>query len=317
MTETTRSVATPGGALPVLAIDAGQTAIRARLTSDSGAREQDFPALRTDLPLFPQVAHAVATVLADEQASVEVSVGISGLTSENSRPADLLELLPASAERVYLAHDSITGFLGSIGLEQGTVTAVGTGVVTLAAGADSVARVDGWGNLIGDAGSAYWIGRAGLEAGMRAYDGRAPHTSLLGLLTENFSHPEEAYIELQSASDRVTRIAGFSKTVIALAETDAIALEIVTTAGRELALSAVTAAKRVGLLADAAPRFSWTGSVMLSNLLRASFSERVRELAPHADLQPPLGHPIDGVLLLGSVPDTSPLQQNIFSASRA
>ncbi|WP_341476215.1 BadF/BadG/BcrA/BcrD ATPase family protein, partial [Cryobacterium zongtaii] len=54
----------------------------------------------------------------------------------------------------------------------------GTGVVTLAVGVHDVARIDGWGNLIGNAGSGYWIGRAALEAVMREYDGRGPVTVL-------------------------------------------------------------------------------------------------------------------------------------------
>lgn len=32
-------------------------------------------------------------------------------------------------------------------------------------------RADGWGHLLGDCGSGAWIGRAGLEAAPRAYDG--------------------------------------------------------------------------------------------------------------------------------------------------
>lgn len=305
-----------GDSRTVLAIDAGQTRIRARLRVEGEARDIHFPALRTDLPLFPQIAEVVAQSLEGGHESVTVSVGMSGLTKENSSAGALLELLPRQVDCVNVAHDSITGFLGSIGLHEGTVTAVGTGVVTLAAGATRVARVDGWGNLIGDAGSAYWIGRAGLEGGMRAYDGRAAETSLLSLLTENFSDPEEAYIELQSAADRVTRIAGFAKTVIDLAETDAAARDIVTLAGHELALSATTAARRVGLLSDPTPRFSWTGSVMLSDILKSSFTSRLCELVPHAEIVEPIGNPIDGVVLLEVVKNNSPLGPSVFRATR-
>ncbi len=47
-----------------------------------------------------------------------------------------------------------------------------------ASAATRVARVDGWGNIMGDAGSGYWIGREALDAVMRAYDGRGPQTAL-------------------------------------------------------------------------------------------------------------------------------------------
>jgi hypothetical protein len=255
---------------------------------------------------------------------------MTGLTAANSKPAELLSLLPAQVERVFLAHDSVTGFLGSIGLGEGVMTAVGTGVVTLGVGVSSIARVDGWGNLIGDAGSAYWIGRAGLEAGMRAYDGRLESPAMLSLVTDNFSHPEEAYIDLQTSSDRVARIASFARAVSDLAEHDEVAADIMRSAGRELAISAVAAARRVGLLDSVAdgrgdadksadgtgPRFSWTGNVMKSDLLRQTFMVQVSAAVPRAVLAPPVAEPVDGVALLEQVPHDSPLQTAIHEAQR-
>jgi N-acetylglucosamine kinase-like BadF-type ATPase len=217
---------------------------------------------------------------------------------------------------VFLAHDSITGFLGSMGVEQGTVTAVGTGVVTLAVGETEWARVDGWGNLIGDSGSAYWIGRAGLEAAMRAYDGRIPPTQLSALVTDNFTNPEEAYIELQTSDDRVSKIAALAKDIIALADSDSAARDIVESAGRELAHSAVTAARRTGLLETPAPRFSWAGNVMKAPALRNAFVQAITDAVPGADILEPFGEPIDGVALLPSVPDTSPIASVIHRAHR-
>jgi N-acetylglucosamine kinase-like BadF-type ATPase len=247
-------------------------------------------------------------------------VGMTGLTVAHSKPKELLALLPESVTRVFLAHDSVTGFLGSIGVGAGVMTAVGTGVVTLGVGVSEIARVDGWGNVIGDAGSAFWIGRAGLEAGMRAYDGRIESPALLSLVTDNFSHPEEAYIDLQTSTDRVARIAGFARDVINLAEQDAAAADIVRSAGLELAMSAVTAARRVGLIdADSdvdAPRFSWAGNVMKSDLLRETFIAEILRQVPRPAVSPPIGEPIDGVALLPEVPSSSPLTAVIHTASR-
>lgn len=306
--------------LYTLALDAGQTGIRTLLLSDTERREGTYPGLRTNAELFPQLATVIADALTGVGGSVTLSIGMTGLTAANSRPAELLAQLPAQVERVLLAHDSVTGFLGSIGVGEGVMTAVGTGVVTLGVGATSIARVDGWGNLIGDAGSAYWIGRAGLEAGMRAYDGRLESTALLTLLTDNFSHPEEAYIELQTSADRVARIAAFARDVIELAAVDAHAADIVRSAGRELAISAVAGARRVGLLeADAnspAPRFSWTGNVMKADLLRETFIAEVLRAVPGAILAAPVGEPVDGVALLERVPEESPLRPVIHTATR-
>ena len=307
-----------------LALDAGQTGIRTLLISVGSQVPGSYPGLRTDTDLFPQLASVIVDALAQHDGPVTLSIGMTGLTAANSKPAELLALLPAQVDRVFLAHDSVTGFLGSIGLGKGVMTAVGTGVVTLGVGTSGIARVDGWGNLIGDAGSAYWIGRAGLEAGMRAYDGRLESPALLSLVTDNFSHPEEAYIDLQTSSDRVARIAAFAREVSDLAEHDDVAAEIMRSAGRELAVSALAAARRVGLLDDGGgtdmdergPRFSWTGNVMKSDLLRETFISEVSAAVPTAVLAPPVAEPVDGVALLEHVPDDSPLQAAIHEAQR-
>jgi N-acetylglucosamine kinase-like BadF-type ATPase len=307
-----------------LALDAGQTGIRTLLISVGSQVPGSYPGLRTDTDLFPQLASVIVDALAQHDGPVTLSIGMTGLTAANSKPAELLSLLPAQVDRVFLAHDSVTGFLGSIGLGKGVMTAVGTGVVTLGVGTSAIARVDGWGNLIGDAGSAYWIGRAGLEAGMRAYDGRLESPALLSLVTDNFSHPEEAYIDLQTSSDRVARIAAFARAVSDLAEHDDVAAEIMRSAGRELAVSALAAARRVGLLDDGGgtdmdergPRFSWTGNVMKSDLLRETFISEVSAAVPTAVLAPPVAEPVDGVALLEHVPDDSPLQAAIHEAQR-
>ena len=299
-----------------LALDAGQTGVRTLLQRGEGREIQQFPGLKTDSALFPQLATFITTALEGVSSTVSLSIGMTGLTAAESKPEELLALLPGMVKKVSLAHDSITGFLGSMGTENGTVTAVGTGVVTLAVGATEMARIDGWGNLIGDAGSAYWIGRAGLDAGMRVYDGRIDSSSLINLLTDNFSHPEEAYIDLQTSHDRVARIASFAQQVIEHAQEDAVARAIVEEAGRELAISAVTGARRVGLLETSSPRFSWAGNMMKAQLLKDSFLSHIAEVVPHAVFAEPLAEPIDGVAVMDFLAEDSPLRRVIHTEQR-
>ena len=300
----------------ILALDAGQTGIRSILIDGDTRVEKKFDGLKTHIELFPQLITVINAALADAFDSVTVALGMTALTDSQSQPKELLDALDSKATAMLLAHDSITGFLGSMGLNHGTVTAVGTGVVTLSVGEKEMARVDGWGNLIGDAGSAYWIGRTALDAGMRAYDGRGAKTALLDLLTDNFSHPENAYIELQTHPDKVAYIASFAKQVIELANTDETAKRVVENAGAELALSALAGARRTGNFKLSQPVFTWAGSVMKSELLRNAFGLAIKASAPNAILQQPIGEPIDGVALLPSVPSDSPLSAKIFSARR-
>ncbi|MCA1845918.1 MAG: hypothetical protein LC792_22560, partial [Actinobacteria bacterium] len=49
---------------------------------------------------------------------------------------------------------------------------------------NAVACVDGWGHLLGDAGSGFWVGRKGLDAALRAHDGRPGGSAHLARLVE-------------------------------------------------------------------------------------------------------------------------------------
>ena len=66
----------------------------------------------------------------------------------------------------------------------GIVAIAGTG--SIAFGVDpegNSARSGGWGYLLGDEGSAFWLGHYAVRQGIRAADGRGPQTRMLeGLL---------------------------------------------------------------------------------------------------------------------------------------
>ncbi|HWM34937.1 MAG TPA: BadF/BadG/BcrA/BcrD ATPase family protein [Pseudolysinimonas sp.] len=276
-----------------LAIDAGQTGIRTLLIED-GVRgaEAELPGVLTSEPLLPQLA---AVIRGAGDGIDVVSIGSTGLTAGQTDPAGMREL--AGVPRVLMAHDSVTSYLGALGDERGAVVAAGTGVVTLAVGATDVARVDGWGNLLGDAGSGYWIGRAALDAVMRAHDGRGPRTALTARAQAEFPDLEQAYITLQGDPGRVRRIAAYTRHVADLAATDEVAAGICVAAGRELALSVATGLRRVG----AGPVVCGIGGVLRAEPIARTFEAALRERFPDLDLRPPRGSGIDGAALLTEV----------------
>ncbi len=301
-----------------LAIDAGQSGIRVMHTGAPTSTIRDFAGIRTDLALLPQLLSVVEQFVAQTSLAFDtVAAGVSGLTEqESSADALLAGVRHLGVTTVYLAHDSITGYLGSLGHQTGAVVAAGTGVVTLGVGPAGIARVDGWGHIVGDAGSGYWIGRAALEAGLRAHDGRGEATSLTALLNENFSTPEAAYIELQTNPDRVKYIASFAKQVTTLAESDTVAAAIIRQAGHELAVSVATALRRAGLLSvNAAPRISWAGALLSGGRLHGEFEAALRGLVPTVDITRPLGLPLDGVALLPLLESDNPLRAAVHAAT--
>lgn len=307
--------------LPVrtLAIDAGQTSVKVRHTEADRRTEWAVPGIRTDLPIPPQLVAVVARAAADGHAFEQVALGVSGLESGADAAALLLEAVRAQGVRaVHLAHDSITAFLGTFGDGRGAVVAAGTGVVTLAVGRTAVARVDGWGHLIGDAGSGFWIGRAAFDAVMRAHDGRGEATALTPLLAADFPDLERAYLELQADPDRVSRAAAYARAVAATAaDGDAVAVAILERAGRELALSAVAGLQRTGEAEAPEPRVRGIGGMFGAERLAAAFIAETRALLPHADVAIGDAAPLDGAHRLPEVDPKSALAAHIAVAREA
>ncbi|WP_022890264.1 N-acetylglucosamine kinase [Agromyces italicus] len=295
----------------LLAIDAGQTGIKVR----AAGQDHVFPGICTSQPLLPQLA-AVA-LAAIERAGVPVSVvaaGVSGLTSQEADAAALLALLRAAGAReVILAHDSTTSFLGALGDARGAVVAAGTGVVTLAVGASAVARVDGWGHLIADAGSGYWIGREALDAVMREFDGRGPATALRAVAEGRWADLNQAYIDLQADPDRVSVIASFAKHVTRLAsEGDTVSRNITAKAGAELAHSVETALRRVsdahreqssGSESGVPTQYSVCaiGGVFRSPELREAFESHITASPFDVAIVEPLGQGIEGTVAIANL----------------
>ncbi|RLK46457.1 N-acetylglucosamine kinase [Microbacterium telephonicum] len=300
----------------VLAIDAGQTGIKVRFPSSTGSHDEVFPGIRTHEPLLPQLAAVAQAVLARTDATVSsVMAGVSGLTSREADAAALLAgINDPRVNEVRLAHDSTTSFLGALGIGRGAVVASGTGVVTLAVGRTRVARVDGWGNVMGDAGSGYWIGREALDAVMRAYDGRAPATALRAVVEDRWPDLSEAYISLQSAGDRVQIVASLAKHVARLAsEGDGVSQLITARAGRELAHSVETALRRVQEYGETFAVCA-IGGIFQSPLLHKTFTDHVAASELDVSFREPLGHGIDGAAALADLASEHPLTADVSIA---
>ncbi len=301
----------------VLAMDVGQSAVKV-LFGDTDSRT--FPGVRAGEGLLPQVADVVNEVAAHGDGSaIEVAVGAAALSRAHREDAlTLLELCrPAGVVRVSLTSDSVTSFLGAIGDQRGVVVAAGTGMVVLGVGDTSVARVDGWGNVMGDAGSGFWIGRQALDAVMRAFDGRGPKTALTAAVKRKYPHLGDAYMELLTDPDFVRVVARFSKDVADAASSDRIAAEIVARAGKEIAHSAATAVRRIGEDRSSNPVICLMGGVLGHGPVLEACETALRELWPEFTPHLASGDALAGPRLLPGLSRTHPLADYIAVASTA
>lgn len=311
----------------ILALDCGQSGSRGRVFTVEGKGAGDgsqevladaiaLPAVRTDLGVIEQLAGFITAVAADHRLDT-VALGVTGLT-DSDRAEDLLRLVKGHGiTRVSLAHDSVSSYLAALGAESGVVVASGTGVVTLAVGASTTARVDGWGYIMGDNGSGWWIGRSGLDAGMRAFDGREVYgrasQAMLEVIERDFGDPAGAYMVLQADPHRVQRVASYARVVLDLAEGgDPACLQIADAAALELAISASTGLKLVGETND--PQAATLGGIFNSRELREAFQRYLTELVPGARLVQARGVGLDGAAVLATLDADHPLREKFTEA---
>jgi N-acetylglucosamine kinase-like BadF-type ATPase len=298
----------------LIALDAGQTGIRLRWEHGQERLEGATSGVLTDRPLMPQLAAAIGDFVTEHRLTpTSVGLGSSGLVTPEA--TELLGLVERfGITEVAVAHDATTSYLGALGDSPGAVIAAGTGVVTLAVGATSVARVDGWGYLIGDAGSGFWIGRAGMDAAMRGFDGRGRMTPLTDRLQQLFPDLSAAYVELQSDNRRVSRIADFAKVVDEVADSDPVAAGIMDAAAAELSESVLAGLRRVELMGAEPPQVCALGQVLRSRHIRARFTSYLQMQWPSLRLAEPLGNALHGASLLANLGENSPLSALVARA---
>ncbi|MFJ8649190.1 N-acetylglucosamine kinase [Streptomyces sp. NPDC093546] len=172
-----------------------------------------------------------------------VAVGAAGMATLGD---DLRATLPAAlrsslgVHRLALAADAVTAYAGALGQRPGAVVAAGTGMIALGTDLAVWRRADGWGHLLGDCGSGAWIGRAGLEAALRAYDGRrGGSAALLARVEALFGDPAGLPARLYPRPDRAAVLASFAPEVARCgAEGDPVAAGILAGAARHIAEAA-------------------------------------------------------------------------------
>jgi N-acetylglucosamine kinase-like BadF-type ATPase len=217
---------------------------------------------------------------------------------------------PADAVTVVVCSDMLTSYAGALGLRGGAVIAAGTGAVAL--GSDwrgAWHRVDGWGYILGDIGGGSWLGRAGMQAALRADDGRPGGSKpLLSALIEQYGEPAALVRELARRDDRAGVMAGFVPAIAAAAQSgDPVSLGLLTEAGTQLATSALAA-----LPADAPREIAYTGKLFQAG--PALWDAFATAVTATASLRQPAGTAVDGALRLaqaavtGSLPPRAPLE---------
>lgn len=204
--------------------------------------------------------------------------------------------------RTLVVNDALVALVAAVGEEPGIVIVCGTGSICYGRNDRGLAaRAGGWGYILGDEGSGYWIGRRALTAATRHADGRGPATALTAMTLDHFavrSVPELVH-EVHARDPRRHRIAGLVAAVQeAAAGGDVLARQILDDAADELLAAAASVAERLEMRGDAFP-FVLAGGVFEGvPILRESVLRRLADVAPRCQPQQLTGEPALGAVRL-------------------
>ena len=199
--------------------------------------------------------------------------------------------------RVVVVNDALVALVAGAGHQPGVVLIAGTGSIAYGRDAkDRAARAGGWGHVLGDEGSGYWIGRRALAAVMRQGDGRGAPTALRPAVLKHFgvSRPADLVHVVYEGGLTLPAIAALAPLVAAARQAgDAEAIRILDEAADELALSAASVIRRLSMEGEAFP-FVLAGGIFDGvPWLRAALAERVCRVSPKATttrLEVPAAH---------------------------
>jgi N-acetylglucosamine kinase-like BadF-type ATPase len=239
-------------------------------------------------------------------------LGLTGVFNSEAEEAGIWLAVSAKilgSIPIVIDSDIYSAWAGANLGRHGIVLCAGTG--SIAMGGDENGqffRAGGWGNILSDEGSAYWIGLSGIKAVFKAWDKMENDTELWPEAQKHFrlSTPRDLRDLVYSKDLTVDQIASFAQNVSRCAGNgDPIARKICKRAGTELAKLVVTVATRLKNEGYTGKRMkiSLCGGIFAEEtLITASFHERVNRFFQKSEIeyyiQKPELPPVAGSALL-------------------
>lgn len=288
----------------VVAVDVGGSGLRLQTYAVGPGAVRTAPGVR-----FGAGGIDVSTLVSDARLLLQAD----GSTSAATVPevvvwsmrgllflADRTDVLRAvvdglGARRTVVVSDAVANLVGATGgLAPGAVVAAGTGAVAFGTDFDRQwRRVDGWGHVLGDAGSAAALGMAGLRAALRAHDGLSGGSAhLLAGATRLLGAPETWPRLVMTTADAPERLASVAPLVTAAAGEDPVARQLCVQTGEALAESLLRAAEGLDH-----PALAATGGLLAATPVAHALDEALARA--HVECSPARGGALDGALLLG------------------
>ncbi|HEY7287516.1 MAG TPA: BadF/BadG/BcrA/BcrD ATPase family protein [Vicinamibacterales bacterium] len=290
----------------VLGIDAGGSKTVCLLADEHGAIVSEGRGPGANLHAAGELAvekvlHEVIEAAVGDRSITPAAVclGIAGVDREDeAQTVRAIMRRLGYRSRAVVVNDALIALVSAAGDAPGVVIIAGTGSIVYGRNASGEsARAGGWGHMIGDEGSGYWIGREALSAVMRASDGRGPQTDLTAALLQELEIADISRLPriVYDRGQPRMAVAALGPLVQRVSDAgDPVAARILERAAEELVLAARSVTSRLEMRGEAFG-YHLAGSVFrLVPWLVAELSRRLAEVAPRSsvstlDAEPAMG----------------------------
>jgi N-acetylglucosamine kinase-like BadF-type ATPase len=218
----------------------------------SGANIRVFGKFETEAVLRSVIESVAGT---EPMPLAAICVGIAGADREEDTTVVrriVRRIVPT--DRILVVNDALIALEAGVGDAPGIVIVAGTGSIAYGRNRQSrAARAGGWGYVLGDEGSGYWMGRLALRSVVRASDGRGDRTALSRLILDHFgvSRARELVREIYTRDLGPSQIAALAKYVqSAVEEGDVVARQILQAGSRELVAAAGSVASQLSMIEE-------------------------------------------------------------------
>ncbi len=317
----------PDARIIVAGVDGGATRTRAVIAAADGTilgsgagGPSNYDNVGTDVAAasIREAVHAArAQARLGNEPLASMFLGMAGVVSATDR-ATIIRMVTdaqlAAPGVVTVDHDIRIAHAGGLGGGEGIVLIAGTGSSSYGRTRDGRHHRTGWGFLLDDRGSGYFLGLQAMIATVMEADGRGGQTSLSGTVRSLFgiSDIDDILRAVYHAGVPVAQIASLAPAVIVAGESgDAVAINILATGARELARMVETVARALGFTGRPFPVTMVGGLVDRPGFYRRLVVDALHDLLPGGTIVEPALPPVAGAVILALAATGTPITDNV------
>jgi len=296
----------------VIGVDGGGTKTMAALAGLNGkilARAKTGPSNPRNLGLktaIDNAALAIKKVLGKKKKISATFLGLPAMEEEfkfkkNTVKKELLkhkEISPIFKGKTTIGSDQVIAFKSVTNKKDGVLLIVGTGCVAHGWRKGKESHASGWGYLA-DEGSGFWTGQKGFQAVLKELDDRGEKTLMTRLIFKKLRlKNKEDFLRKVYSKDFIRQVSLLSGIINKAAEKrDKVAKNIISEAGKELALTVKIVIKKLNFQKEKFP-LVLIGRMFRSKIVLNALRKEVKKFAPKVKFIRPRVEPVIGAVKL-------------------